>query len=401
MAPYIESICCVGCGAGYAADSWQQDCACGGFLSVRYDYERIGRLIRREDLASRPRNIWRFRELLPIPHSGSCITLGEGCTPMIPLVKIGEEMGLSSLFLKDEGRNPTGTFKDRGAAVGVSAASHFGIRDISVPTMGSAGTAWSAYGAAAGIRVHVSMPAGLPPVFEASCRIYGADVDVFHGDFARESGVRHREALVKGWASATTLREPYRLEGKKTLLYEIAEDFGWRVPDVILCPTGGGVQVLAIWKAYQELLALGWIDRKPLRLVVVQAEGVAPIVRAWEFRQSTITPWPKITTIVPGFMVSNPKAGPRVLQTLAECGGMAIAIGDEAMFDMASLIARTEGLHVAPEGAGAIVAVRELRRKGFIGPEDQVTVINTATGLRYMGAYDRTTTVPAGETQRA
>lgn len=380
---YITRFRCVSCGTTHPADRWQQECHCGGSLFAEYDFEKIKNSVRRSDLEGRSRNVWRYHELLPIGSLTHSLTLGEGSTPVLHLSRTGKSLGLSSLFVKDDGRNPTGTFKDRGAAVGTAAAREFGIKDIVVPTIGSAGSAWAAYGAAAGVRVHVSMPSGMPPMFEKTCALYGADVELFDGDFSAEARVRHEEALERGWASAATLREPYRLEGKKTLLFEMAEHFGWRAPDVVVCPTGGGVAAVAVWKAYQELLALGWLEPKPMRLVAVQATGVAPIVKAWEAKQTTIEQWPRITTKVPGFMASKPKGGALCLKALAESSGAAIAIDDPLMFEMAARLAREEGLNISPEGAAAIVAAGELRKSGFIQPNENVVTINTATGLRY------------------
>ena len=394
---YLVTFRCVQCNTPYSADRWQQECSCGGTLFAEYDIEKIRVCVQPSAIPDRPRNIWRYHELLPVPDS-MAITLGEGCTPLLHLRKTGKFLGISELFIKDEGRNPTGTFKDRGAAVGITAARSFGVRDISVPTTGSAGISWAAYGAAAGVRVHVSMPKGLP-VFERICRMYGADLELYAGDFSKEGGACHEEALKRGWASGATLREPYRLEGKKTLLYELAEDFGWRVPDVVLCPTGGGIQVVAIWKAYQELLTLGWVAKKPLRLVSVQAAGVAPIVKAWEARQETVERWPKITTKVLGFMASKPKGGPLVLRALAESDGTAIAIEDQSMFEMVAHIARDEGLYISAEGAAAIVATAELRKSGFIQPDDQVVAINTGAGLRSMGYPKRRELSRGGHSQ--
>jgi len=380
---YFVHFCCADCGRIFDDNRWLQECDCGSSLTAVYDLDALERFVQRRDLLQRPFNIWRYHELLPIQDRASQITLGEGSTPLVPLKRIARSMGLDQLLLKDEGRNPTGTFKDRGAAVGLSAAKKHSVSEIVVPTIGSAGAAWSAYGAAVGIRVHVAMPAAMPPIFESVCRKYGAEVEVFDGDFSVESAARHQRALDQGWASAATLREPYRLEGKKTLLFEIVEQSDWRVPDVVICPTGGGVAAIAVWKAYHELVALRWVADKPMRIVAVQAAGVAPIVRAWDAKQTSVERWEKVTTTVPGFMASKPRGGPACLKALYESEGFAIALDDSVMFDMSRRLARDEGLDVSPEGSAAVAAAGALRESGFIREHDHVVAINTATGLRY------------------
>jgi threonine synthase len=382
---YLTHLECATCGNSHPAEREQHLCDCGGILLARYDLDALRRDVPRERIAARPWNegLWRYAELLPVADTADRVSLGEGATPLLPLPWLSDELE-ATVWLKDEGLNPTGSFKARGAAVGVSRAKALGAATLALPTAGNAGAAWSAYGARAGIPVVVAMPKDAPALTQREVRLYGARLHLVDGLISDAgtwvaAGIREH-----GWYDASTFKEPYRLEGKKTLGLEIAEQLDWQVPDVILYPTGGGVGLIGLWKAFQELRALGWIaaERPAPRLVVVQAAGCAPVVRAWEAHAEATNFWEGAQTIAAGLRVPGPLAGSLILRALRETDGAALAVDDAAIRAALGELGRA-GLWLCPEGAALLPAVRRLHAEGWIHPGERVVLLNTGSGLVY------------------
>ncbi len=384
--PYsaLTHLDCSRCGAQHDAGRLQGTCECGAPLLARYDLSHAAELAGPGEIAGRPPSLWRYHELLPVMRPESVVSFGEGMTPLTQMPRLGREIGLPSLLMKDEGVLPTATFKARGAAVGVSRAVELGAAGVAMPTNGNAGAAWAVFCARAGLPFLVAMPAGAPAITRSECVAAGAEiyvVDGLIGDAGRMLApvVRQRP----GWLDVSTLREPYRLEGKKTIGLEIAEQLGWRVPEVILCPAGGGVGLIGIWKGLQELAGLGWIDSRMPRLVAVQAAGCAPIVAAFERDELTTSAWPDARTAAFGLTVPAPLGGFLVLEAVRASGGCAIAVTDAELLAAQAQTARVEGTWICPEGAACVAAARQLREAGWLSEGDEVVVLNTGAGLKY------------------
>ena len=384
---YLTHLECADCNATYDASVEQHRCACGGVLLARYDLSRLAREVPREQIAARSWSdgLWRYAELLPVERAEDRLTLGEGATPLLPVAWLSVELG-AGMWLKDEGLNPTGSFKARGAAVGVARAKALGAQTLALPTAGNAGAAWAAYGARAALPVVIAMPKDAPPLTQQEVRLYGAQLHLVEGTIA-DAG-----AWVSQWSAdvgldvynASTFKEPYRLEGKKTLGLEIAEQLGWRAPDVILYPTGGGVGLIGLWKAFSELRALGWLDdgQTTPRLVAVQAAGCAPVVHAWEAGETATAFWEGAQTVAAGLRVPGPLAGALMLRVLRETQGTALAVSDDEIRAALGELARA-GLWVSPEGAALLPATRRLRAQGWIREGERVVLLNTGSGLVY------------------
>jgi len=381
---YAQHLKCRECARTYKLGPLAACEECWAPLEVAYDYGRIWSDVRREDIMARPATMWRYRELLPYEDPGNIVSLGETNTPLLDAASLGGELGIPKLRVKDEGLLPTGTFKARGAAVGVSRAAELGVGSIAMPTNGNAGAAWSVYAARAGLRSLVVMPAAAPAITRAECAAAGAElylVDGLIGDAAKL--VAAAVARRPGYQDTSTLREPYRIEGKKTMGLEIAEQLGWRLPGVIVYPTGGGVGIIGIYKALRELLELGWVSGGLPRLVAVQAAGCAPIVRAFEAGATASEPWPDAKTVAFGITVPNALGDFLILEALYATGGTAVAVTDEALLADQRAVARLEGSFICPEGAACVTAVRQLRESGWLAETDEVVVLNTGTGLLY------------------
>jgi threonine synthase len=387
MESFVTYLSCPRCGERHDAGEPHNVCICGSPLLVEYDLDRAGATSSKADLAARSPTMWRYRELLPVPPGDEVVSMGEGFTPLLPAHRLGKATGLPELWVKDEGLNPTGTFKARGASCGMSMARALGVREVALPTAGNAGAAWACYGAAAGVRVHVAMPADAPLANQAECRLYGAELTLAEGSIADAALVVEQGVRAHGWFDVSTLREPYRIEGKKTLGFEIAEQLEWRPPDVIVYPAGGGVGIIGIWRAMGQLAELGWIDRIP-RLVVTQAEGCAPIVTAFDEGREESEFWEGAKTIAAGLRVPKALGDFLVLRAVRETGGTAIAVSDEEILDAMRTLARDVGILAAPEGAATLAAVVRLRERGDLGPGDRVVLINTGTGLKYPEAME-------------
>ncbi len=369
-------------GSTYDADTVQGVSKVGAPLLARYDLERV--TVTREDIATRPPDLWRYHELLPVRDPAHVVTLGEGMTPLLRLPRHGARIGLPRLLMKDEGLVPTGAFKARGAAVGVSRAAELGVAGIAMPTNGNAGAAWAAYAARAGIGALIAMPVDAPEITRRECVVTGAELYLVDG-LIGDAGALVREAVGRrpGWQDTATLREPYRIEGKKTMGYEIAEQLGWRMPDVIAYPTGGGVGIIGIHKALLELRELGWVTGELPRLVAVQAEGCRPIVDAYLAGAAESVAPADPRTVAFGITVPKALGDFLVLDAVRETGGTAVAVTDEELLAAQAALARDEGAWICPEGAACVAALAQLREAGAITESDEAVVLNTGAGLIY------------------
>ena len=384
MSSFATHLECSRCQEDFPVDQIQQVCKSdGGPLLVRYDLRRVRDSVTKEALRDRPETLWRYRELLPHEEPEHAVTLGEQNTPLLNTPSLGKEVGIPKLRVKDEGLLPTGTFKARGAAVGVTRAAELSVKALALPTAGNAGAAWAAYGARAGIRVVVVMPRTTPDVIIRETSAYGADVYLVSGSIADAGAVVKRVCADRGWYDASTLREPYRIEGKKTMGFELAEQLGWRLPDVIVYPTGGGVGLIGMWKSFDELRAIGWIDQKRPRFVAVQADGCAPIVRAFVDGRNESEPWPDPRTFAAGIRVPKALGDFIVLKALREAGGTAVAVSETEIAGSMRAAGAAEGMLLCPEGGAAIAGAAKLRREGWIREDEEVVVFNTGTGLKY------------------
>ncbi|MEW8978443.1 MAG: threonine synthase [Symbiobacterium sp.] len=382
---YMTHLECSRCHKTYDPDQVINLCECGGPLLVRYDLKNAGAAVRPENLTGRVSSLWRYREVLPVRSAENIVTLGEGMTPLLPVPRLGEALGLPNLMLKDEGVNPTGTFKARGAAVGMSRAKELGIRKVAMPTNGNAGGAWAAYGARAGVEVTLIMPVDAPAMSVLEAAAVGADAYMVRGQITDAGAIIARSAGAHGWFEAATLKEPYRIEGKKTMGYEIAEQLGWTLPDVILYPTGGGVGIIGIYKAIREMVQMGWLPEnvKMPRLVAVQAAGCAPIVKAYQEGKDVSEKWEDAHTVAQGIRVPKALGDFLVLEAVRATGGTCVAVPDEDTLWGLRQISRCEGLFICPEGASLVGAARILRRQGWLQPEDRVVLLNTGAGIKY------------------
>jgi threonine synthase len=377
LSPYLAGVLCFSCGEAHDPQALLGVCTkCGLPLRVDYDLPaiRAAGTLTLGELEHRPPTLWRYREVLPLLE-GDETSLAEGFTP---LLRVGERV-----HIKDESRNPTGSFKARGMAVAVSMAKHLGARALSAPSAGNAAGALAAYGARAGLPVTVAMPEDTPRAFADECSLYGADVRLVPGTIS-DAGKYLREHGPAGAFDVSTLREPYRIEGKKTMAYDLVEQLGGRLPDVVLYPTGGGTGLIGMWKAFDEMEALGWIPSgKRPRLVSVQVAGCAPVVKAFDDGAERTAPWPDPHTRAYGLRVPAPLGGFLCLRALRETGGTAIAVPEEAMERSTRALAARSGIDVCPEGGAAWAALEMLRARGFVRDEDEVVVFNTGTGLKY------------------
>ncbi|MEK8127898.1 threonine synthase [Paenibacillus filicis] len=380
---YITHLHCPKCQKEYRYDQIQQLCECGSPLLVDYDLQELKKHWTPSSLAGRGHDLWRYHELLPVVDPDNIVTLGEGMTPLLRMDRIGATMGIDHLWMKDEGIIPTGSFKARGAAVGVSKAKELGVSELAMPTNGNAGAAWALYAARAGIKASIVMPIEAPVITRNECAISGANLNLVNGLISDAGKIVAQAVRDHGLFDASTLKEPYRIEGKKTMGLEIAEQLNWKVPDVILYPTGGGVGIIGIYKALKELAELGWISDKLPRLVAVQAAGCAPIVKAWEERKSSSEFWENSETAAFGINVPKALGDFLVLEAIYATDGCAIAIDDASLLQEQADIARLEGAFICPEGAATFSAARRLRESGWIKAGETVIALNTGSGIKY------------------
>jgi threonine synthase len=382
----LSHLECSRCAAQLDADQVQGTCSCGSPLLARYDLRRVASQVSPGDIAGRQADLWRYRELLPVRDAGNVVTLGEGMTPLLPMGQLGKELGVPRLLMKDEGLIPTGTFKARGAAVGVSRAAELGVTGVAMPTNGNAGAAWAVYAARAGLASLIAMPIGAPAITRAECVASGAELYLVDG-LISDAGKLVSAAVTgrPGYQDTSTLKEPYRLEGKKTMGYEIVEQLGWELPDVIVYPTGGGVGIIGIYKALLEMRELGWVNGDLPRLVAVQASGCAPIVRAFDAGARESEPWPDARTVAFGITVPKALGDFLILDAIYATRGIAVAVDDDVLLAAQREAARLEGTFVCPEGAACFGAIRQLRQAGWLAEDDRVVALNTGTGLKYPG----------------
>ncbi|MCH3965142.1 MAG: threonine synthase [Clostridium sp.] len=385
---YLKYLECSKCGKIYSADQPQNLCRCNGPLLAQYDLDKIRKNINKDVFKTRRKGIFRFRELLPIKEGKNMVTMGEGDTPVIKIKKLGKKIGAENLYIKDEGLNPTGTFKARGAAVGVSKAKELGIKTIAMSTSGNAGSAWSAYSARAGIKLVVVMSDDAAVLAKKQAFVYGSKTYLVKGLISDADKIINKAIKKYGWFEAVTLKEPYRIEGKKTMGLEIAEYFDWEFPDAILYPTGGGVGIIGIWKAFQELRELGWINGKVPKIIAVQAEGCAPIVKAFKENKEISELCKNQNTIARGIRVPKALGDFMVLDAIRKSGGTAVEVKDSEILDSLDLLAKTEGLLVCPEGGALVAAVKKLFEDGFLKPEWKIVLLNTGSGLKYPDLID-------------
>jgi threonine synthase len=361
--------------------------SCGKPLVARYDLDSMARRVTRNTLPGRQAGLWRWRAVLPFAEEFPVLSLGEGGTPLVPLPRLGEALGLDWLAIKDEAGNPTQSFKARGLCLAVNGALALGQRGIALPTAGNAGSAAAAYAAAAGIGCRVAVPEETPEAFFVELEAFGAEVLRVPGTIADAGRALASWAPAREWWNVSTFKEPFRLEGKKTLGYEIAEQCGWRLPDVILYPTGGGTGLVGMARAFMELARLGLIDAPPPRLVAVQSEGCAPVVRAWHEAAERITPWTDAETMASGLRVPAPFADELILASIRESGGEAVAVSEDEMLEAMARLARVEGCFACPEGGATLAALERLVRNGSIAPHHRVVIFNTGSGLKYLEAW--------------
>jgi threonine synthase len=381
---YLSHLECAQCGKVVDADRlWNLCPECRKPLLACYDLEEARLALSRETIAGRGANLWRYRELLPVREETHRFSLGEGFTPLIHATGLGQAVGFEGLFIKEEGLNPTGSFKARGLCVAISRAHELGVEAVSIPSAGNAAGAMAAYAALAGMEAAVFMPRDVPPVFVAECRVLGARVKLVDGlitDCGRAAAGQLEHC---GRFDVSTLKEPYRIEGKKTMGYELAEQMGWSLPDVIIYPTGGGTGLIGMWKAFGELQALGWIGHALPRMVTVQSEGCAPMVRAFHAGDAFAEPWEGAETVADGLRVPAAVGDFLILRALRESGGTAVAVADAEMVEAAREMGRAEGVFACPEGAATLVAFKRLRDEGWIADGERVVLFNTGTGLKY------------------
>ncbi len=386
---YLTHLVCAHCGATYDPDALQRLCrACEKPLLARYDLQSLRREWKRETLPHRAQSLWRYREALPVQSEANMFSLGEGGTPLLRAEKLAEELGLRRLFVKDEGLNPTGSFKARGLCVAVCRAKELGVDGVVIPSAGNAAGAMCAYAARASLPAHVVMPQDVPPPFLLECKSFGAEVTLVEGTIA-DCGRKAKEIGEEtGWFDLATLKEPYRVEGKKTMGYELAEELDWELPDVVIYPTGGGTGLIGMWKAFDELEALGWIGSKRPRMVAVQAEGCAPIVRAFHAGETFASFWEGAETVAAGLRVPAAVGDFLILEALRESHGTAVSVREEDLLAGQQSLAEAEGILACPEGGATLAALRTLQSQGWIQPQERVVLFNTGTGIKYPGTLE-------------
>lgn len=350
-------------------------------LLVRYQLASMQ--LNRDSVRDRVPSMWRYREMLPDVRSEEIVSLGEGWTPLIPLTRLGARFGLPYLFMKNEAHNPTGSFKDRGLSAAVTMARRLGATSLAIPTAGNAGGALAAYGARAGLSVHVFMPRNTPRTNLEECLVAGAQVTQVEGLISDAAQCMEKAGKGKDWFDVSTLKEPYRIEGKKTLGYELAEQFGWSLPDVILYPTGGGTGLIGMWKAFQEMQQLGWIGASRPRMVAVQSSGCAPIVQAFEEGRKQSDYWPEADTIASGIRVPKALGDFLILEYIRKSNGCAVSVTDQEILEALLEVGNAEGVLMCPEGAACWAALKQLRALGWADSGDRIVVFNTASGHKY------------------
>lgn len=385
----VTHLYCSSCGKKHEARKLINLCDCGKPLMVAYDLERAATTLSREALTGRVASLWRYREVLPLDDERNKLTLGEGMTPLLKAERLGAQLGLSNLLIKDEGINPTGSFKARGMAVAISMAKELGARKLAVPSAGNAAGALAAYAAKAGLPAFIFMPNDTPKANIVECQQTGAHVTLIDGLITDCGKIIAERKQAEGWFDVSTLKEPYRVEGKKTMGYELAEQFNWELPDVILYPTGGGTGLIGMWKAFDEMERMGWIGSRRPRMVTVQAEGCAPIVKAFAAGANAGADVPDAHTVASGLRVPKAVGDFIMLDILRKSGGTAVSVTDDELISAVKEIGSAEGIFAAPEGAACLPALKQLLARGNVDRAERIVLFNTGTGVKYLEAFSQ------------
>lgn len=386
MYSLLNDLTCSQCGKSYDFNRIQTYCPdCHAPLLAHYDLTKARQCLDRDGMSARPRGMWRWSELLPVFERHNQISLGEGDTPLLHLPRLGSQIGLSNLYVKDESLNPTGSFKARGLAAAISKAKELGVQKVIIPTAGNAGGAMAAYAARAGLDACIFMPKDTPIANVVESEIAGADVILIDGLISDAAGMASEKARLEGWFDVSTFKEPYRCEGKKVMGYELAEQFNWRLPDVIIYPTGGGTGLVGMWKAFAELIELGWLESPKLpRMVAVQAEGCAPVIKAFQEDKNFCDFWMGAQTVASGLRVPKSFADTIILRDIRSSRGYAVSISDDIILKAQRQMAAAEGIFAAPEGAATLAGAVQLIQAGWINCDEKVVLFNTGTGLKYI-----------------
>lgn len=383
---YLSHLQCSGCGREYSHREIHTFCLdCQSPLLSMYDMKLVRQQMDRDEISGRQKGMWRWHELLPVITPENVVFLGEGDTALLKIPNVGKELGLANLFVKDESTNPTGSFKARGLASAVSKAKELGIKKVIIPTAGNAGGAMAAYAARANIQATIYMPKDTPRANIEESRMAGAEVVLVDGLISDAAGMAGERARAEGWFDLSTFKEPYRVEGKKVMGYELAEILGWKLPDVIVYPTGGGTGLVGMWKAFAELEELGWLERtKRPRMVAVQANGCAPVVKAFESGADFCDFWTNAHTIASGIRVPKSFADSLILNDIRQSDGIAVSVSDESILESQHQLGRLEGIFAAPEGAATLAALAALIQRKWIDPDERIVLFNTGSGLKYL-----------------
>ena len=385
MKSYLTHLECTYCHATYPADEVIRLCAeCSKVLYPRYDLAGARDALNPDELKNRPANMWRYFEVKPVLDEANVITLGEGFTPIFKAERLGDKIGASAVYIKDEGLNPTASFKARGLSAAVSKAKELGITKLTMPSAGNAAGAMAAYAAKGGMEAHVFMPKDAPEANQIEVSISGGDLTLIDGLISDAGVLSRKRAAEEGLFDVSTLQEPYRVEGKKTMGYEIAEQSDWELPDAIIYPTGGGTGIVGMWKAFAEMEEMGWIGPKRPKMYAVQAEGCAPIVRAFREGAEFAEPWENAQTMAAGIRVPGAIGDYLILGAIRESGGGALTVTDDEMKYYMSLVASLEGMFICPEGAATAVALNKLLVAGDLSPDENILLLNTGSGLKYL-----------------
>ena len=383
----VTHLYCSSCGREYEPRRLYNLCDCGKPLMVAYDLDRAQTTLSRESLTDRVPTLWRYEEVLPVDDKSNRLTLGEGMTPLLKAERLGKQMGMPNLYIKDESLNPTASFKARGMAVAVSMAKELGAKKLAVPSAGNAAGALAAYAAKAGLEAFIFMPSDTPKANIIECRQTGAHVTLIDGLITDCGRVVSDRKQAEGWFDVSTLKEPYRVEGKKTMGYELAEQFGWELPEVIFYPTGGGTGLIGMWKAFDEMERMGWISSQRPRMVTVQAEGCAPIVHAFKSGSQSGAEIADAHTVASGLRVPRAIGDFIMLDILRKSSGNAVAVTDEELLSAIKEIGAAEGIFVAPEGGACLPALKQLIERGEVGRDERVVLFNTGSGLKYLDTF--------------
>jgi threonine synthase len=385
---HLTHLACTACGLSHDASVPQNVCtACGKPLYPQYDLAAAARTLTKQALRDRPATMWRYREVLPVRNDADIVTLGEGFTPLLLATHLGSKHNLARLFIKDEALNPTQSFKARGMSTAVSMAKQFGLKKLAAPSAGNAAGALAAYAARAGLEAHLFMPVDTPKANVIECRQMGAHVTLINGLITDCGAEVAKRKAAEGWFDVSTLKEPYRVEGKKTLGYELAEQLDWMLPDAIIYPTGGGTGLVGMWKAFDEMERLGWIGPKRPKMFSVQATGCQPIVRAFEQGEKFAAEHPGAQTRASGLRVPKAIGDFIILDILRKSGGGAVAVTDDEMIACTKEVGSAEGLFVAPEGAACYAALKHLLADDRIRPDDSTVLFNTGAGVKYLECF--------------